>query len=207
MALLTSKLTGLEIRIIEFFITNITGQFAIREVARQAKIDYKRTHVAIQKLATKGILIKKRQANVDLCSLNLKDDLTSVYYVEMLRAKGFLDKHRDLKTFFTTVKEKVKNCYYTLVVFGSFAKAKETKTSDLDLLIIVPNREIGEDIERIVSSEALLLGRKVQSIVVDGKESVENLASRKLNVVVEAFKNHVIITGVEGFYNGVKQTL
>ena len=207
MALLTSKLTGLEIRIIDFLITNIAGQFAIREVARQAKIDYKRTHVAIQKLATKGILIKKRQANVDLCSLNLKDDLTSVYYVEMLRAKDFLDKHGDLKTFFTTVKEKIKNGYYTLVVFGSFAKGKEAKTSDVDLLIIVPNREIGEEIERIVSSEALLLGRKVQPIVLDEKEFVDNLSSKKLNVVVDAFKNHIIITGVEAFYNGVKQTL
>ncbi len=206
MAYLTSPITGLELKIIEFLVTNVAGQFAIREVSRQARIDYKRTHTTIQKLVKKGVLKKKRQANIDLCSLNLEDDLASVYFVEMLRTKKFLDKHDDLKTFFTTVKDKVKNIHYTLVVFGSFAKGKETKTSDVDLLIIAPTHAIGEEIERIVSSEALLLGRKVQSMVLDEKEFVENLASKKLNVVVEAFKNHIIITGVEGFYGGVKQT-
>jgi predicted nucleotidyltransferase len=158
-------------------------------------------------LVKKGGLIKKRQANIDLCSLNLKGDLSAVFFVEMLRAKEFLDKHSELKNFFKTVKDKVKTSYYSLVVFGSLAKGKETKTSDVDLLIIAPTRLTGEEIERIVSSEAMLLGRKVQLIVLDEKEFVENLASKKLNVVVEAFKNHIIIVGVEGFYNGVKQTL
>ena len=207
MAYLTSPLTGIEVRIASFFIENVSEQFAIREIARQTKIDYKRTHSAIQKLVKKGVLTKKRQANIDLCSLNLRGDLTTCYYVEMLRAKYFLDKHTELKSFFQSIKEKVKTTYYSLVVFGSFAKGKETTTSDVDLLIVAPNRPVGEEIERIITSEGLLLGRKVQPIVLDEKEFVENLASKKLNVIVEAFKNHIIITGVEGFYNGVKQTI
>ena len=190
-----------------FLLEKITDEFAIREIARQTKIDYKLVHSTIQKLVQKNILIKKRQANVDLCSLNLKADLTTTYYVEMLRTKEFLDDHSEMKTFFTNVLKNLKTLYYTLIVFGSFAKGKETRTSDLDVIIIAPTRAIGEEVERMMSHESLFLKRKMQTVVLDEVEFVENLASKKLNVVVEAFKNHIIIAGMEGFYNGVKQAL
>ncbi|MBI4145313.1 nucleotidyltransferase domain-containing protein [Candidatus Woesearchaeota archaeon] len=202
-----TPITGMEIRVVKFLLENISEQFAIREIARKAKIDYKRTHITVQKLVQKNILAKKRQANVDLCSLNLKGDLTALYYVELLRSKDFLDKHGELQSFFQNVAEKVKTPFYSVVIFGSFAKGAETKTSDLDILIIVPSRDAGEEIVRVINAEALLLKRKVQSIVLDEKEFVQSLSEKKLNVVVEAFKNHVIIAGVEGFYHGVRQTL
>jgi len=206
MANITSPLTGLERKLLTFFIIHITEQFAIREVARLTRLDYKRTHTTIQNLVKKGILIKTRQANIDLCCLNLKGDLSSVYYVEMLRAKEFLDKHVELKNFFETLNEKIKTLYYALIIFGSFARGKEKKTSDVDLLIIAPTRLIGEEIERIVGSESILLNNNVQPIVLDEAEFIENLSGKKVNVVVEVFKNHIIITGVEAFYTGVKQT-
>ncbi len=202
MAYMTS-ITGLEIRILRFFIEHIIEQFAIREIARNTKIDYKLTHSTVQKLAKKNILTKKRQANVDLCSLNLGHDLTELYYVEMLRKRDFLDTHKELKSFFKSVQEKIKTPFYSLVVFGSLAKGTETKSSDLDLLVIASSRSTGEEIVRIISSEALLLKRKVQPIVLDEKEFIQSLAGKELNVVVEAFKNHIIIAGVEGFYRGV----
>lgn len=206
MAFLTS-LTGLELRIIVFFVEHITESFAIREIARKTKIDYKLTHTTIQKLAQKNILLKKRQANVDLCSLNLRNDLTQVHYVEMLRAQDFLRKHHELNIFFKSTMEKIREPFYTLLVFGSYAKGTEAKHSDIDMLIITPSREPGEEIERIINTESIFLKRKVQTIVLDEKEFTANLSDKKLNVVQEAFKNHVIITGVESFYNGVKQTL
>lgn len=202
-----TSITAMEIRILRFFVEHVGEQFAIREVARRTRIDYKLTHGAIQKLVAKAALVKKRQANVDLCSLDLHGNLTNLYYVEMLRAKELLDKHPELQTFFKSILDKTKTIYYSLVVFGSFARGTATKTSDLDVLIITPSRNMAEEIERIINSEALFLKRRVQPIVLDEKEFVENLASKKLNVVGEAFKNHVIIRGVEAFYSGVKQTV
>ncbi len=201
----TSHLTGLEIRCVDFLLKNISEEFPIRELARRIRTDYKLTHLTLQRLLKKGIVAKRRVAHADLCSLNLQGDLSSAYYVEMLRAKGFLDKHPELKIFFAAVQGRIKSVYYSLVVFGSLAKSKETGRSDLDLMIIAPNREVGEEIERIVESESLLLKRRVQSLVLDEKEFIDNLMSKKVNVVVEAFKDHLIIDGVEGFYNGVRQ--
>jgi predicted nucleotidyltransferase/predicted transcriptional regulator len=202
-----TSITNLEIRILWFFIENISEQFAIREIARKTNTDFKRTHATVQKLVQKNLLVKKRQANVDLCSLNLKNDLTQVYYVEMLRARDFLNKHQELKSFFNSVVEKIKTPFYSLVVFGSFAKGTETRASDLDLLVIAPLRSAGEEIVRIIDAEALLLKRKIQPLVLDEKEFVQSLSEKKVNVAIEAFKNHVIIAGVEAFYRAVHQTI
>ncbi len=201
---LKAPITGMEIEILRFFVEHITEQFAIREIARKTKIDYKRTHATVQKLVQRNILTKKRHANIDLCSINLKDSVTELQYVEMLRAKDFLDRHRELKSFFNSTQEKVKTSFYSMVVFGSFAAGIETKTSDLDILVVAPSRSAGEEIVRVMRSEGLLLKRNVQPTVVDEKEFIQSLVRSELNVVAEVFRNHIIITGVEAFYNGVK---
>lgn len=205
MAKVTS-LTGLEIRIIKFFLEHITESFAIREIARKAKIDYKLVHTVVQRLVQRKVLDKKRQANIDLCSLSFID-LSCIYYVENLRAEEFLQKNKELRRFFQEVQENVKDSYYTLLLFGSFAKRTENKYSDVDLLIISPERSRGEEIERAINTKALLLKRKVQIIVLGEKEFIDNLSSKQLNVVKEAFKHHLILFGAEAFYAGVKQAI
>ena len=202
---INTPLTGLEIHILSFFLENITEHFAIREIARKIKVDYKHVHSTIQKLAKKKIIIKKRQANIDLCSLNLKNDLIHIYYVEMLRSIDFMNKHKELKFFFQSIQEKIKTGFYSLVVFGSFAKGTETINSDLDIMIITPSRNIGEEIVRIINAEAILLKRKFQFVVLDEKEFIKSLESKEINVATEAFNNHIIIQGFEIFYHGIKQ--
>src|SRR3989344_1720607 len=204
---LNTSLTGLEIRIIKFFLENTMQQFGIREIARKTKTDYKIIHTTIQKLAKKNILIKKRQAILDLCSLNLKGDLTSIYYTEMLRAKEFTNKHPELRTFFNDILDKTKEMFYCLLVFGSFAKGTETKNSDIDILIITPKRDRGEEIGRIIHTQNTFINRPANYIVLEEKEFTSALLEKGMNVQKEAFKNHILIAGVEAFYNAIKQTL
>ncbi len=199
--------SALEVRIVIFFLANAGRSFGIRELSRKMKTDYKMVHTAVQKLSKKGILIKKRQANLDLCSLNITGDLTWVYCGEMLRANEFLKTHDELASFFNNVKDKIKTVFYSLVVFGSFAKGTETKNSDLDLLIIAQSRELGEEIERIISAETVLLKTKVHAIVLAETEFTAGLKEKQINISTEALKNHVIIAGIEAFYNALRQTI
>ena len=200
---ITSLVTGVEIRIIDFFLNNINEQFAVREIARKSGVDYKLTHAAVQKLVEKGLLLKKRQANADICSLNFEGNLFPVHYVEMLKTREFLQKHRDLQAFFTRIKDKTKELFYTLLIFGSYAKGTARSSSDVDVLIITPTRAIGEEIERIIDAEAAFLKQKVQIIILDEREFVISLSEKKINVAKEVFKNHIIIIGAEAFYKGV----
>ena len=200
-----TSFSGMEINLIQFLLGHIIEHFAIREIARHTGIDYKMVHSAIQKLVQKEVIIKRRQANIDLCSLNLKGDLTGVYYAEMLRAKEFLARHSDLTRFFRAIHDRVTEIYYTIVIFGSVAKGTQNKESDIDILIVTPLQSTSEEIDRIIHTEAITLRHKVQTIVLSQTEFIRNLSSNQPNVVIEAFKNHIIITGIEGFYNGVKK--
>lgn len=204
---LTTSLTGLEIRVIKFFLENTMQQFGIREIGRKTKTDYKLVHSTVQKLAKKQIIIKKRQANLDLCSLNLKGDLTGVYYAEMLRAKEFVKHYPEFESFFEKIIQKCKDMFYSIIVFGSYAKGTPTKFSDIDILVITPIRDKGEEIGRIIHTENTFIKTKANYIVLEEKEFTSALAEKQLNVQKEAFKNHVIIAGVEPFYNTVKQTI
>ncbi len=202
-----TPITGSEIKIIQFFLEHPLESFAVREIARNAKMDYKQVHTAIQKLAKKNIIHKKRQANLDLCSLNLKGDKTSLCYSEMLKRDFWMKKHPEFALFFHDVLRKIKETNYILLVFGSFAKKKETKNSDLDLMVIAPSRETGDEIGRVIDSQAVFLKRKVHALMLDEREFLANLSGKELNVVREAFKSHIILTGVDAFYNGVRQAI
>ncbi len=202
-----TSLSGLEIKLIEFFLANITEKFGLRELSRKMGIDYKLIYVAVQKLIKKNVLITEKKANLSLCSLNLKGELTYIQFVEMIRRDKFFQKHKDFEVFFQNVFDKIKYIHFTLIIFGSFVNGKENKESDLDLLILAPKREISEEIQRLINSESVLLKRKIHSITLNEEEFMSNLSDKKLNVVVEAFKNHILITGIESFYNGVKKEI
>lgn len=133
--------------------------------------------------------------------------MIDISYVEMQKTKHFLAKHTDIQRMFRQATERVKSVYYTLLVFGSFAKGLEIVTSDLDILIIAPNRQTGEEIDLVLQNEAIFLHRRLQSIVLSETEFIGNLSSKQLNVITESFRNHIIITGIEGFYNGVRQAI
>lgn len=170
-------------------------------------MDYKQVHTAIQKLLKKRIINKNRQANLDLCSLNLKGNLNPICYSEMLRRDSWLKKHPEFTVFFRDVLEKIKEINYIMLIFGSFAKQKETKNSDLDLMVIASSKEVGDKIELVINSQTIFLKRKVHALILDETEFLANLSGKELNVVKEALKNHLILTGAEAFYNGVRQAL
>ncbi|MBU2637973.1 MAG: nucleotidyltransferase domain-containing protein [Nanoarchaeota archaeon] len=202
-----TSLTKAEITIISFFIGNIKKEFGIREISRNIKTDYKNTYSTIQKLAKKGVLLKRRKANIDLCSLNLKGDSGEICFVEAMKARNFMEKHRVIKDFFNAVMDKTRHIYYSLIIFGSFAKGKETKSSDLDILVIAPEKSIADEIERIINTEAVTVSAGIHSIAISESDFIANLADKKPNVITEAFKSHIIITGSEPFYQGVKKAL
>ncbi len=198
------SVTVLELRVVAFFLANVGESFGIRELSRRMNVDYKMVHTAVQKLSKKGILLKRRQANLELCSLNLKGDLSVIYYGELLRANNFLQAHKEIASFFNAVREKVKTIFYSLVVFGSFAKGTEAAHSDLDLLIIAQSRELGEEIEGVINAEAILLKTKVHVIILAETDFIAGLKEKKPNISTEVLKNHLIIAGVEAFYNAIR---
>ncbi len=195
-------LTKNDIKIIEFFIKNPHGKFSIREISRQVKIDYKLVHNSIKRLAEKRIINKKKYGKMKFCEINLKDAVDYLIQVENIRAKKFLEKNTGIKLILKEIKEKIKSPYYTLILFGSYAKGHRHKKSDLDLLLIVPSREFIKKIEAAIHSVISIKPIMIHSIVITADDFNEMLiAKEELNIAKEVLKNHLIFHGAEIYYN------
>jgi len=194
-------LTKNDIKIAEFFIRNTKKRFSIREVSRQVKIDYKLVHNSIKRLIAKKVINREKYGKTQLCSLNLKDAVDYLIQVENIKAEGFLGKNTGIKLIIKEIKEKIKVPYYTLILFGSYAKSSSHEKSDLDLLIIVPNKEFIKEAEIIIHSVASIKPIKIHSLVIQPEDFEEMLtAKEELNVANEILKNHIIFHGAEAYY-------
>jgi len=176
-------------RILKLLIENQEELFSIRKISRIRKINYKSAYYALKNLGKEGIVTLKHSGNTTLCSFN-KAFNDSVFSVEsgrrreLLRDKNFLVIYHDLSRV---------NVPFIALLFGSYAKGKQTKHSDIDLLVIA---EDFKPIERVLS----LFPIKIHTTDIRYKDFMQMLKSREFTVVSEAIKKNIILIGIEEYY-------
>lgn len=89
---------------------------------------------------------------------------------------------------------------YSLVVFGSYAKNKQNKNSDLDLSIIVENKEMIKEIRARIDSLKLEEFTKIDYEIFTIEEFKEMLESKKENVGKEIARYNLIFNNPKLFY-------
>ncbi len=129
------------------------------------------------------------------------DAVDYLVQVENIKSQRFLKRDIGIKLIIREIEEKIKVPYYTLILFGSYAKGKQHESSDLDLLVIVPCREFIKEAEVAVNSVSAIRPIKIHSVVITPEDFQQMLASKeKLNVAKEALNNHIIFYGAEAYY-------
>ena len=83
-----------------------------------------------------------------------------------------------------------------VVLFGSYAKRKETEKSDVDLLIVNKNGKQSVSF----SKYELLFRKKVNAIFVTAREFVGMLHDKEENVGKQALQNHIILNNPDQFW-------
>jgi predicted nucleotidyltransferase len=96
--------------------------------------------------------------------------------------------------------------YFTLVVFGSYARGTMTKRSDLDMLLVIPDRKFEDTIETAVKSARALSNVSVHDVVVTYTEFAEMLRETKINVAKESLEARYIGYGAEAFYTLLRRS-
>lgn len=193
-------LTKTDTKIIEFLIKNQQERFSIRELSRQIKTDYKLVYSSIKRLTEKKVINKEKHGKMELCTLNTKDSTDYLTQVENIKAKRFLEKNTGIRLIIKEIKEKIRP-YSTLMIFGSYAKEQPHKMSDLDLLIIGPDKKFINETEAIVNTVAMIKPIKIHSLIITAENFKEMLVSKeKLNIAKEVLSNHIIFHGAEAYY-------
>lgn len=183
-----------EIKIIRHFIEDKSFK-TIRELSKIIGSDYRIVYTATQRLLEKKILLSRIAGKSTLCELNKNYYGVEIYKAENERREDLL-KDKDIKQLCRELMSKLKSSLFILLVFGSYARGKQAKHSDIDLMFISNDK----DFENRVYSILSLIPLKTHAFVFTEKEFIRMKDSKKPNVVKEAIENNIILYSIENYY-------
>jgi len=183
-----------ENKIIKLFIEEKQSK-TIRVIAKRIKSDYKITHTAVQRLLNKKVLLSNTVGKSTLCELDPFYYGLEIYEAENERKCNLL-KNKNINQLYKEIMKKLKSSQFIFLIFGSYAKGRSSKSSDIDIMFISNEKNFEENITDILS----LLPLKTHALVFTEEEFIRMKDSKKANVVKEAIENNIILYGIENYY-------
>ena len=178
------------IMVIRVLIENYEEELNIRMVSRYAKKDYKSVYLAIKGLEKEGLVTSEFFGKNKKVILNRKVH-PFIFEAEFERLKSVKNKN------VLTIRKRLSELNFPFVVllFGSYAKGKAQKGSDMDLLVVSEEKR-----ESKIRDVLDLIPLKIHATFADFSEFVRMMRSKDFNVVSEAVKNNIVLIGVEDYY-------
>ncbi|MCK4808187.1 MAG: nucleotidyltransferase domain-containing protein [Candidatus Aenigmarchaeota archaeon] len=177
------------LKILSLYLSNYKKRYYLREISALSRIPLKTTQNTLKILKEESILKSETVGKNRYFTLNMDNINTRLYLMqaEIFRTSLFIEKYPLLKPFikdFNTLSTPV-------AVFGSFARFKATKASDLDILIVsgkthsLPEHLVPPEIHKVFLSEKLFI------------EGIE----KKEALIAEIFESHIILNSFSFFVN------
>ena len=186
-----------DVLVIRYLIENKREELNISNISSDLKIDYKNTYAIIKRLEFESLI--KIESFGQSSRIKLVSKMHPlIFEAEYDRRKESL-KDKNLAVMLSSFKKSLKSRQYILLLFGSYAKRKQTKNSDIDLMFIVPDglEEINEkEVHRIARSLPL----PIHHLVFSEKQFLEMINAKEHNVGHEAIKDNIILYGIETYY-------
>ena len=180
-------------KIVQVFLENYGKEFTIRELSKMVDVDYKSVYLSVDALSEARIVGKRKAGNSTLCKLGKKFNHI-IFKVEEHR-KDELLKNGNIRVLYNEVK-KIKSPFYICLVFGSYAKSKAAKNSDIDIIIVAENEDVVKrEVDSIINSIPL----KLHILDFTPKEFIGNFLQGN-TVINEAVEKNIILYGVEAYY-------
>lgn len=179
------------VEILKLLISTRPEGLSILQVAKKRKVNYKTAYEAVQKLVKEGVLDVKKIGRASYCTFNNRFNPT-VFMAENSRREELL-RNKDLRVMYEKLNALPRP--FIALVFGSYAKGKAGKGSDIDLLVIGDEKDTKK-----VQETLSLLPLQIHVTAATQAEFLSMANSREFTVVSEAIKNNVILIGVEEYY-------
>jgi predicted nucleotidyltransferase len=177
-----------ELDVVALYTGNYATRFYLRQICKLSGLPLKTVQTTLIKLEEGNILRSKVEGKNKYFSLNMDDIRTKSYLMqaEIHKTDIFLDKYPQFKTFMKSVSTNV-----PLIVFGSFARLKAGKDSDLDLLVISEKKQ---------NLPSHLLAYNIHQVVLPEKTFIKALEKRE-TLIKEVEDNHVVLNDHSFYVN------
>jgi len=197
------------LKIMELFRNNLDEGLTILGIAKKLNIGYRPAYNHINEMFKEKIISIKEVGKAKQCLLNLKNEKARhiLGEVDMVRKEKLYGKETKLRNVLEKIISRLAEKYISeiqsIALFGSYAKWKAAKGSDIDLLFIVSdikNRELRAGIERECASFQYSHNLKVSAVITDAKEFMTMLKAEELNVGKEVREHGIALYGSEQFW-------
>lgn len=176
-----------ELELIIPYLGNYKSRFYLRQLSKLSQVPLKTTQNILTELEKNKLLKSKTEGKNKYFSLNLENTQTKhlVLQAEIYKTNLFLIKYPPLKPLLKNL-----NSNTPVMVFGSFAKFKTDKNSDLDILTISTKTELPTH----------LIPHKIHQVNLT--ESTFSKALQKNEPLIkEIEENHVILNNHSFYVN------
>jgi len=166
--------------------------FTLLDLSKSTNIPYASLHRTVAKMQDTTEIETKGKSKLIKIKWNeiTKAYLTIASYEEK---QEFIKKYHIIKR----IEEKSKNI---TLIFGSYAKETQDKTSDVDVMIINKTGEKTVSFSDLV----MLYDIKINPMFFTEKEFIDVLKDKEENVGKQAVKNHVLLSGYSDFWRLVE---
>jgi predicted nucleotidyltransferase len=181
-------------KILKYLIENKEPK-TILQLSGAVAIDYKNTYNHIGDLSASGAIVQKVFGNAHPIEINLSPN-QEIFNVEEKRTEEFVSKNPKLRLIKQDIEE-VNYPFMIVLLFGSYVKGTSTKSSDIDICIILDNKEKSKKLFEKLS----LFSTKLEIHEFTTEEFVLMIEKQQRNLGHEIIKNNIILYGVENYYN------
>lgn len=183
-----------ELKILELFRKNLFLKASIRELMNKIESkSYQRVHEAVERLVKKNILNSEKVGNTNLISLKLSRE-------SMLNLAYFDEQEGKKMPNYSKIIEIREISDYLVLVAGSYASGKFNKKSDMDLVVIIPDKENVVSLQKRIENLTMLFIPQIHLHVFTKRDFVEMLTDKKENYGKEIVKNKIILKNAQIFY-------
>lgn len=172
---------------LEIILVLLRNKTHLREIARTLNESHSTILRKIKVLLKENILDYKKEGKNKI--FFIKNNLKAknyIYSAEIHKLNNLLKNHSELAIIFEDIKKGFLKGM--IILFGSYAKGISKKDSDIDIYLETNDNKIKEKIREINSKLSVKIG------VFDTKSLL----------IKEIIKNHIIIRGLEDFYERVE---
>jgi predicted nucleotidyltransferase len=177
-----------ELKVLSLYGGDYNARFYLREISKLAKLPLKTCQNTLINLEREKILKSKTEGKNKYFGLNLDNINVKSYLLkaEIYKTEVFLEKYPEFKTFLKSV-----DTNSVIILFGSFAKMKADKNSDIDLFIIADKEE---------KLPYHLLPHKIHKNSLK-EESFRKAIIEKEPLIKEIENNHIILNNHSSYVN------
>lgn len=175
--------------VLSLYLGDYKKKIYLREISKLSKLPLKTTQVTLSNLEKEKIMKSFTHGKNKYFILNIDSPKTklSLLETESFKTLSLLEKYVPFKSFL----KEIKHINAPIVIFGSFAKFKADKKSDLDILIVSDKK---------IKLPFHLLPYETHEIRLSEEEFIKAIETGE-TLIKEIYSNHVILNNHSFFIN------